>query len=467
MKLTFLGAAETVTGSSYLLETESSKILVDYGMFQGNKELKERNEAPFPYNPQEIDFLLLTHAHIDHSGLIPRLCKSGFQGKIICTLATQDLCGIMLPDSGHIQEMEVEWQNRKRKRAGKPLLDPLYTAKEAQESLKFFRGVSYGEWKELTPEIKVCFRDAGHILGSAFIEVVVKEGSSKAVKIVFSGDLGSNGRPIIRDPEILEEADYLLLESTYGDRLHKGRQETVQELLQVIQASLKDGGNVVIPAFAVERTQEILYDLNHLIEKKLIPSIPVYIDSPLAISATEIFRKNANCFNDTTKALLNNGDSPFDFPNLTFAREFEESKAINDVKGGAIIISASGMCDAGRIKHHLKHNLWRPESHIVFVGYQAIGTLGRSIVDGAKLVKIFGEEIAVKAQIHTIGGFSAHADQEELMTWLRQIRRKPKTIFVVHGEGKSSHVLARKIKSELKIDALIPTWGESAVLTKG
>lgn len=464
MKLTFLGAAETVTGSSYLLETESSKILIDYGMFQGNKELKARNEAPFPYNPQEIDFLLLTHAHIDHSGLIPRLCKSGFQGKIICTIATQDLCSVMLPDSGHIQEMEAEWQNRKRKRAGKPLLDPLYTAEEGKEALKLFRGVAYGEWVELTPEIKVRFRDAGHILGSAFIEVVVKEGSKKGVKIVFSGDLGSNGRPIIRDPEILESVDYLLIESTYGDRLHKCRHETLQELLWVIETSLKDGGNIVIPAFAVERTQELLYDLNYLIEKKLIPPLPVYIDSPLAISATEIFRKNSSCFNSTTKALLDSGDSPFDFPNLTFAREFEESKAINQIQGGAIIISASGMCDAGRIKHHLKHNLWRPESHIVFVGYQAIGTLGRSIVDGAQMVKIFGEEIAVKAQIHTIGGFSAHADQQELMDWLGKIQEKPKTIFVVHGEGKSSHALARKIKSDLEVNVVIPAWGESVVL---
>jgi len=464
MKLTFLGAAETVTGSSYLLETENTRILVDYGMFQGNKELRERNQMPFPYSPQEIDYLLLTHAHIDHSGLIPRLCKSGFQGEVITTLATQDLCSVMLPDSGHIQEMEVEWQNRKRKRAGKPLLDPLYTADEARDSLKFFRGVKYGEWVELNREIKVRFRDAGHILGSAFIEVVVREGSSKAVKVVFSGDLGSNGRPIIRDPEILEDADYLLIESTYGDRFHKGRQETLQELLQVIQASLQDGGNVIIPAFAVERTQELLYDLNHLIEKKIIPSVPVYIDSPLAISATEIFRKHANCFNAQTKALLDSGDNPFQFPNLTFARESEESKALNEIEGGAVIISASGMCDAGRIKHHLKHNLWRPESHIVFVGYQAVGTLGRSIVDGVEMVKIFGEEIAVKAQIHTIGGFSAHADQGELMTWLGKIQKKPKQIFVVHGEGKASHALGRKIEQELNIKTNIPSWGQSIIL---
>lgn len=464
MKLTFLGAAQTVTGSSYLLETDNRKILIDCGLFQGNKELRERNQMPFPYNPAEIDYLLLTHAHIDHSGLIPRLCKNGFRGKIITTSATKALCGIMLPDSGHIQEMEVEWQNRKRIRAGKPLIEPLYTVEDAKACLKFFRGAEYGEWVELSDQLKVRFRDAGHILGSAFIELVSKEGSGKAAKIVFSGDLGCNNRSIIRDPEVLEDADYLLIESTYGDRVHRGRQETLEQFLQIIKASLKDGGNIVIPAFAIERTQEILYDLNQLIEKKMIPELPVYIDSPLAISATDIFRKHSNYFNVATKALLDKGDSPFDFPSLTFAREVEESKALNEIEGGAIIISASGMCEAGRIKHHLKHNLWRPEAHVIFVGYQAIGTLGRSLVDGAKEVKIFGEEIAVRAHIDTIGGFSAHADQEELLSWLGKIKEKPKTIFVVHGEEKSSHALARKIKNDLKVDTIIPGWGQAVEL---
>jgi len=464
MRITFLGATETVTGSCYLLETEKSKVLVDCGMFQGNKDLRERNERPFAFNPEEIDYLLLTHAHIDHSGLIPRLCKNGFQGKVITTRATEDLCKIMLPDSGHIQEMEAQWQNRKRKRAGKPLLAPLYTAEEGIAALKFFRGVAYGEWLELSPEIKVCFRDAGHILGSAFIEVVLRGKSNKSVRVVFSGDLGANNRPLIRDPEILAGADYLLIESTYGDRLHKGHRETMEELLQVIQTALRDGGKVIIPAFAVGRTQELLYDLNHLIEQRLIPPLPVYIDSPLAISATEIFRKHTDCFNQSTKKLLESGDNPLDFPKLTFTREAEESKALNEISGAAIIISASGMCDAGRIKHHLKHNLWRPEAQIVFVGYQAMGTLGRSIVDGARIVKIFGEEIAVQAQIHTIGGFSAHADQEELLAWLSKIQAKPRTIFVVHGEEKSSHALARRIYRELNIQASIPSWGQSFVL---
>jgi len=463
MKLSFLGAAGTVTGSSYLLEAGGTKVLVDCGLFQGSKELKERNQAPFPYNPAEIDYLLLTHAHIDHSGLIPRLGKNGFQGKIIATSATVDLCNIMLPDCGHIQEMEVEWQNRKRKRAGKPLVEPLYTAEEARQCAQLFRGVNYGQWVELTPQLKVRFGNAGHILGSAFLEIVEQNKGGKSTRLVFSGDLGFKGRSIIQDPETVEKADYLVIESTYGDRLHKGRKETLEQFLQILKESLRDKGNIVIPAFAVERTQEILYLLNHLIEKKIIKEIPVFIDSPLAISATDIFRKHSNYFNSETKALLDSGDNPFEFPGLKYTRTSDESIAINEVDG-AIIVSASGMCDAGRIKHHLKHNLWRPECHVIFVGYQAIGTLGRNIVDGAEMVKIFGEEIAVKAQIHTIGGFSAHADQEELLSWLGEIKEKPRKVFVVHGEGKSSHTLARKIEEKFNLATNIPNRGDMVEL---
>lgn len=463
MRIKFLGAAGTVTGSSYLLEIGEYKILIDCGLFQGSKELKELNHNPFLYNPGEIDCLLLTHAHIDHSGLIPRLCREGFQGEIITTSATKDLCSVMLPDSGHIQEMEVEWQNRKRKRAGKPLIEPLYTAEDASACAKFFKGVEYGEWVELFPEVKVRFHDAGHILGSAFLEIVAQNKGAKSTRLVFSGDLGFKGRSIIGNPEVIEKADYLLIESTYGDRLHKGREETVEQFLEILQESLRDKGNIVIPAFAVERTQEILYILNHLVENKIIPVMPIFIDSPLAISATEIFRKNSHYFNAQTKALLDKGDNPFDFPGLTFTRTSEESMAINE-KDGVIIVSASGMCDAGRIKHHLKHNLWRPECHIIFVGYQAIGTLGRSIVDGAQMVKIFGEEIAVKAKIHTIGGFSAHADQGELLDWISQIKEKPKKVFVVHGEDKSSKVLAKRIQHDFGIATAIPQRGDEVEL---
>jgi len=463
MKLTFLGAAGTVTGSSYLLETERTKVLIDCGLFQGNKELKEMNHSLFPYNPAEIDYLLLTHAHIDHSGLIPRLCKSGFQGKIITTVATMDLCSVMLPDAGHIQEMEIEWQNRKRKRAGKELLEPLYTVDEARACAKFFHGVKYGEWVELAPQFKVRFREAGHILGSAFLEIVAPNRAGDPTNLVFSGDLGFKGRSIIRDPEIAEKADYLIIESTYGDRLHKGREETIEQFWDILQASLKDKGNIVIPAFAVERTQEVLHILNTFVEKKLLPVMPVFIDSPLAISATEIFQKHSNCFNKATKELLDKGDNPFEFPGMKFTRTSDESKAINETDG-AIIVSASGMCDAGRIKHHLKHNLWREECHIIFVGYQGVGTLGRSIVDGASMVKIFGEEIAVKAQIHTIGGFSAHADQNELLDWIREIKEKPRKVFVVHGEPDSSQAFAQKLKEEFALPNYVPQKGETVEL---
>lgn len=459
MKIHFLGASGTVTGSCYLLEINRMKILVDCGLFQGSKELRDLNQEAFPYNPAEIDYLLLTHAHIDHSGLIPRLCKSGFNGRIICTDATRDLASVMLPDSGHIQEMEIEWQNRKRRRAGKSLLEPLYTAEDGKDCLKFFKDVGYDEWFVLSPECKVRFRDAGHILGSAFLELVIANPGKKSTRLVFSGDLGFDEKQIIRGPELCEEADYLIIESTYGDRLHKGRSETAEQFLSILKQSLKDKGNIIIPAFAVERTQEILFMMNNFIEQKMIKRRPVFIDSPLAISATDIFRKYAHYYNEATTKLLESGDNPFEFPGLSYTRTTEESRHINEVQG-AIIVSASGMCDAGRIKHHLKYNLWREECHVIFVGYQAIGTLGRKIVDGAPAVKIFGDEIAVKAHIHTIGGFSAHADQRELLKWLGQFKKKPKKIFVVHGEPKSSYTFSRKITSEFGLRAEVPERGD-------
>lgn len=460
MKLKFLGAAKTVTGSSYMLETDDGKnFLVDCGMFQGNREREELNRAGFPYFPGDIDFLLLTHAHIDHSGLIPKLVKDGFRGEIVTTEATADLCGIMLPDSGHIQEMEAEWHNRKGRRAGQEEIEPLYTAEDALASLKYFRRVKYDQQVELTPQVRVCFRDAGHILGSAIIEMWVKDGS-REIKIVFSGDLGNIDQPIIRDPAIIEGADYLVLESTYGGRLHETNEDKVQKLHEVLVNTLKRRGNLVIPSFAVGRTQDLLYELNKLFESGALPRIPTFIDSPLAVSATEIFRRNSDCFDEDTRRLLANHDDPFAFEGLAYVRTVEESKAINELQHPVIIISASGMADAGRIKHHLKHNLWRPECSVLFVGYQAEGTLGRQLYDGAKLVTVLGEKVAVKAKIYSIDGFSAHADQRGLLNWLGRMEQLPRTVFVVHGEEEAAVTLSDKIAEEYGIQCFIPERGD-------
>ena len=466
MKVEFLGGVRTVTGSATLLEKNSLKWLVDCGMFQGSKEIEERNRNIQSYDPKDLSFILLTHAHIDHSGLIPKLVKEGFRGKVICTKATFNLCEVMLRDSGHIQEMESEWQNRKHQRSGKMEVIPLYTVKDAEESLRYFQTVGYDEIFPLAEGVRVCFRDAGHILGSAIIEIWGEEGGQEK-KLVFSGDLGSLDQPIIRDPTKIEKGDVLWLESTYGNRLHKSREETVNELLKIIQEAIRDQAKVVIPAFAVERTQDIIYTLGQLIRKGFIPSIPVYpvyIDSPLAISATEIFSRNSDCFDEETKALLSEGENPLELPEIIYTQTTEESKAINEDSRPGIIISASGKCDSGRIKHHLKHHLWRKESHIVIIGYQGEGTIGRRLVDGAKTVRLFSEEIAVKAHIHTLGGFSAHADQKELLEWLSHFNNPQLEIFVNHGEEKISIELGQIIRQKFHLKTVIPQWMEKRLL---
>ena len=463
MRVEFLGGVRTVTGSATLLEKDSLKWLVDCGMFQGNKEYEERNWNLQPYQAKGLSFILLTHAHIDHSGLIPKLVKEGFRGKVICTKATLDLCEVMLQDSGHIQEMEAEWQNRKGKRAGKGEAIPLYTMKDAEECLRYFQAANYDEMIQLADGVKVRFQDAGHILGSAIIEIWIEEGGQEK-KIIFSGDLGNSDQPIIRDPSIIEEGDVLWLESTYGDRLHKSREETVQELLKILQEAIAHQAKVVIPAFAVERTQDIIYTLGQLIRKGSIPPLPIYIDSPLAISATEIFKKNSDCFDQETKDLLSGGENPLEIPGIIYTRTTEESKAINEDPRSGIIVSASGMCDAGRIKHHLKHHLWREESHIVIIGYQAEGTIGRRIVDGAKTVRLFGEEIAVKAHIHTLGGFSAHADQKGLLDWVSHIHHPQLVVFINHGEEKISMELSQLVSQQFHFKTTVPQWREKRVL---
>lgn len=459
MKIEFLGGARTVTGSCFIVKDEDFTIMVDCGMFQGKNDIRERNYIQHIYAPKKIDALLLTHAHIDHSGLIPRLVKNGFYGNIYATKATVDLCSVMLPDSAHIQEMDVKWQNKKNRKLNRSTVEPIYTVEDAEACLGNFVPVAYGEIIQIHPRVEVRFRDAGHILGSAFIELWVDNGGTKT-KIVFSGDLGPKGQVIIRDPEVIDDADILLIESTYGDRLHKNKEDTYEEFKQIILDSANNRGNIVIPAFAVGRTQEIIYTLSQLFKSGDVPQIPVYIDSPLAISATEIFRKNIQCFDEETRTLLSNGDSPFDFPTLQFVRTTDESKLLNTEARGAIIIAGSGMCTAGRIIHHLQNNLYRPESSVIFVGFQAEGTLGRRLVDGVQQVKIYGIDVSVKARISTLGGFSAHADKDGLLEWLSGVKNNKLKVFVVHGEPESSAALAETIRTSLGITVHVPEWGE-------
>ncbi len=463
MLLKFCGGARTVTGSSFLLEASGKKILIDCGLFQGNKRLRERNLRDYHYDPAQLDYILLTHAHIDHSGMVPRLIKDGFTGKILATRATVDLCGIMLPDSAHIQEMETEWVNRKNRRAGRPVVEPLYSVADAYAALDYLQGVDYYETISLSPQISLKFYDAGHILGSAVIELSVIEGQNLQ-KIVFSGDLGKSDQPIIRDPDVVEEADWLVLEGTYGTRLHEQEEEKLDILAGVINRTLARGGNIVVPSFAVGRTQEILYYLNLLIREGRVARLPIYIDSPLAISATEIFSRHPECFDLRMRQLLYSGQDPFNFPEVIYTRTAQESQAINNLPGGALIISASGMAEAGRIKHHLKHNLWRKESTILFIGYQAEGTLGRQIRDGAKKVTIFGEEIVVRADVVSIDGFSAHADRGELLKWVSRFLRKPKQVILVHGEQEVLTSFARDIGSEFGLPVYIPEYLETLEL---
>ena len=470
MKVTFLGATKTVTGSNFLVEGAGKKFLVDCGMYQGSAADEYENEEPFLFDVNDIDFMLLTHAHIDHSGRIPKLYKEGYRNKVIATKATCDLCSIMLPDSGHIQEMEVEWKNRKRERKGEDPLPPLYTAEEAAKSLEIFSPVNYDEIIDIDDNIKVRFNDAGHMLGSAIIEVWVTE-NGKTEKIVFTGDLGNNDIPLLSPPTMIEDADYLVMESTYGNRLHIRNDDKASLFLDIVYETLEKGGTVVIPSFAVGRTQEILYELNRIKEEKhdeefykkykRLMSVPVYVDSPLAISATEVFKENMNLFNEETQAIINAGDNPLEFDGLKFTKTADESKALNASNESAIIISASGMCEVGRIKHHLKHHLWEPNSTILFVGYQAPGTLGRKLVDGEKKVKIFGEEIAVNARIEYIEGYSGHADQEWLLNFVYSFIKKPSHIFLVHGEPEGQVVLKQKLEETTEIPVIIPEYGES------
>jgi len=496
MKINFMGAAQAVTGSCYILETGGHRFSVDCGMHQGNAEIEKRNLDMDGYRPSELDFVLVTHAHIDHIGLLPRIVADGFKGRIYATPPTRELMQILLLDSAHIQEMEAEQHHRKGLRRGHKLdqppytmgerrnkaaampprtverrdsrLDqPLYTTADAMATIPLIQPIEYNKPFEPAPGIRVTYRDAGHILGSAFIEIEYLE-DGKTTKLIFSGDLGRPGQLILPDPSTGGSADYVFMESTYGDRDHKSVENSREELAAAIAYSYKNHEKVIIPAFAVERTQQILYTLFLLSEEGKLPKdMPVYLDSPLAIQATEIFRRNPSYFDETTKALLKSGKDPLSLPNLRFSQTADESRAINSEAGSAIVISASGMANAGRIRHHLRHNLWRKGASIVFCGYQGEGTPGRKIVDGAKSISIFGEDIAIAAKIFTIGGFSAHAGQTEILQWLKTFDSKGTKVILIHGEVRALDTLSGLIKQRLGLDVHVPTYLEELTLEPG
>lgn len=459
MKIKFCGATSGVTGSCHLLITDKHKILLDCGQFQGGKEQERMNWEPFPFDASEIECVILSHAHIDHCGRLPLLYKRGFRGDIYCTDATADLLNVMLMDSAFIHEKDAEWQSKKNARLGRPEVEPLYTSKEAEACLKCVKPILYDQLVEINPEMKIVFNDAGHILGSAITELWATEGDNTS-KIVFSGDLGVINRPILRDPKKIKKADYVIVESTYGNRLHPKNSTSIDELIEIILKTAKRGGTVVIPSFAVGRTQELIYQLNMFYEyhpeyQDILSKLNVYIDSPMATTATEVFRNNASVFDEETKEYILKGDNPLDFKNLKFTRNTQESMMLNENHNPKIIISASGMCEAGRIRHHLKHNLWDSRNSIVFVGYQAEGSLGRQIVNGAKEVKLFGETVLVNAEVYNLEGFSGHADQAGLMDWLSGFQAAPKKLFIVHGEEQSKLDFAKKIHEDLGFEPIV------------
>lgn len=470
MKIQFCGASTGVTGSCHLITTENHKVLLDCGQFQGGKAQEALNYEDFPFDPAEIDYVILSHAHIDHCGRIPLLIKRGFKGSIYCTDATADLLDVMLKDSGYIHEKEAEWKNKKNERAGRPKVEPLYTFNDAVDSLTYVKPVLYDQLIELNEEMKIVFNDAGHILGSAITELWVTENDNVS-KIVFSGDLGVMERPILRNPTIIKKADYVIMETTYGNRVHPENSMNVKALMDIIRDTAAKGGTTVIPSFAVGRTQELIYELNRVYEtdngyRQAFENIMVYVDSPMATTATEVFKRNAQVFDDETKEYIAKGDNPLDFKNLRFTRTSQESIWLNTNPDPKVIISASGMCDAGRIRHHLKHNLWNRKSSIVFVGYQAEGTLGRMILDGAKEVTLFGEKVQVNAKIYNLEGFSGHADKNGLLAWLKGFQKEPKHIFLVHGEPEAKEAFAETVEKELGCHPIVVKGNSEYVLEK-
>ncbi len=460
-KITFLGAAQNVTGSRYLLETEGSRLLVDCGLYQ-ERDLRLRNWDPFPVPPATIDAVLLTHAHVDHCGYLPKMIREGFQGSVYATRATVEIAKIVLLDSGHLQEEDAEIKRRRHEREGRKSQypeAPLYTRAEAEATLPQLKAVDYEEPVVIKEGLEVSFHDAGHILGSAMIKIHLGKRT-----ILFSGDVGRWDRPILRDPTLFEQADYVITESTYGDRLHQNFDNHAQQLAEIINTTRKSGGNVVIPSFAIERAQEVLYHLNELLRENRIPHLLVFMDSPMAAAVTEIFRRHPELFDEEMKTLIRQQASPFDFPNLKMVKEVSESKAINHIKGTVIIIAGSGMCTGGRIKHHLENNISRKESTILFVGYQAVGTLGRQIVDGAKQVRLFGKTHRVRARIAQMEGFSGHADRDELFRWLSNLKKSPRHVFVTHGEPEAAQSYADYLQEKTGWKTSVPAYRDEVIL---
>jgi metallo-beta-lactamase family protein len=464
MKIKFCGAARTVTGSCYLIDTGNYKFLVDCGAFQGY-EMEGKNREPFPFDPASIDYVFLTHAHYDHCGRIPLLVKQGFKGRIIATQPTRDLTKVVLLDSAKIQKEDYErWEVRAKENNNfeKSEIEankPLYEESDVEAAMEMFEIYPYGNSVRLKDGLEFRMRDAGHILGSAMIEFWVQTEAGRNRKLVFSGDLGQPGARIIKDPDFVREADYVICESTYGNRLHKNKDETVLELLSILKKAQEDGGNVLIPSFAIERTQEILYEINLFVENKLLEGLEVYLDSPMASKATAIFKMYPNFYDEDARRLLEKGDDPFEFTGFHITESVEDSKRLID-KHGIVIIAGSGMCTGGRIIHHLKNNLENPKTHVAIVGYQVEGTLGRKLVEGDQVVKIFGKDVEVNAKIHTLGGFSAHGDQRDLRYWLRSFGHSPKTIFITHGDKEIAIGFATNIQSELDLEVHVPEMDE-------
>jgi metallo-beta-lactamase family protein len=465
MKLKFLGANRQVTGSCTLLETGGIRLLIDCGLFQ-ERAFLERNWASFPLPQDQIDYLLLTHIHLDHSGLLPKLVCEGFSRPILTTSASKDMIPIMLLDSAHIQEEDAAFKRKRHKKEGRkgPYPEiPLYTVQDAQQVFPLLEEVPYSKPKELGPNIQVAFHDAGHILGSAMIEIKIQD-DGKAKRLVFSGDIGQWNKPIIRDPSVFDQADYVIMESTYGDRIHKDPGGVADCLRQIIDDTAKAGGNVVVPTFAVERAQELLFYLSQMVREKRIPQVFIFLDSPMALDITEVFKQHPECMDEETKRLFEEGKEPFRFPGLKLVRTVEESKAINSVKAPCVILAGSGMCTGGRIKHHLVHNISRPQSTILFVGYQAEGTLGRQIVEGNPQVRIHGQYHPVRARVEQIDGFSAHADRRGLLRWLSCLQRAPQKIFLIHGEKKAAENLASQVRRDEGWPVRIPDYLEECRL---
>jgi metallo-beta-lactamase family protein len=461
MKLSFMGAARTVTGSQHLVEVNGKRILLDCGLFQGKRsEAYERNQH-LPFDPASIDVLVLSHAHIDHSGNIPNLVKNGFRGDIVCTHATRDLCSVMLLDSGHIQEHDVEYINKKAKKRGEPLVEPVYTQQDAIASLDYFVSQGYNRPKSIAPGVNLSFLDAGHMLGSASVVLDIEDHDAhRDTRLVFSGDIGRVGLPIIRDPQPPDSADILIMESTYGGRFHAPYADSEKELERIINETFKRGGKVIIPAFAVGRTQQLVLTLHQLAANGDIPRMPIYVDSPLAANATAVFGSHPECYDaEIRDFMMHNGQrDPFHFSDLEYTRSLESSKQLNHLREPAVIISASGMMEAGRILHHLKNNIEDPTTTILVVGWQAPNTLGRRLVDGETEVRIFGESYTNRARVEVLNGFSGHADQNELLAWVGAMSRKPRRTFLVHGEEEAAFTLAGALHQQYDLRVDVPEW---------